>query len=110
MLRLLVVLVCIILSSHQVCAWKGASLTNSLSKLKRVAAAAVIVGGLSNPALADMAPSPWLDKLQYEVLKAAATDAAKPKAGDLVAIRFSGSYNSVVFDDTFNTADPYYYR
>ena len=33
-----------------------------------------------------------------------------PKIGDLVAIRFKGSFNGVVFDDIMNTEEPYYVR
>lgn len=30
--------------------------------------------------------------------------------GDLVAIRFKGDYKGQVFDDTFKTEEPYFYR
>lgn len=35
---------------------------------------------------------------------------ARVKVGDLVAIRFSGSYNGATFDDIFGTPEPYFYR
>lgn len=34
----------------------------------------------------------------------------KINIGDLVAIRFRGTYNDVPFDDLFVTAEPYFYR
>ena len=33
-----------------------------------------------------------------------------PKVGDLVAVRFKGSCQGVVFDDIMNTEEPYYVR
>lgn len=46
--------------------------------------------------------------LKYRV----ATKGKGPKinVGDLVAIRFRGTYNDVPFDDLFATAEPYFYR
>jgi hypothetical protein len=35
---------------------------------------------------------------------------AKVVFGDLVAIRFKGSYNDIAFDNTFETPEPYFYR
>lgn len=46
--------------------------------------------------------------LQYTVTKKG--DGPAPSPGDLMAIRFRGSYNGVVFDDIFNTPEPYFYR
>lgn len=60
--------------------------------------------------LADMIISPWSKDVQYEVVKSAKKDAAKPKVGEMVAIRFTGSYKGNVFDDTFKTEQPYFYR
>lgn len=34
----------------------------------------------------------------------------KINPGDLVAIRFRGTYNDIPFDDLFVTAEPYFYR
>lgn len=33
-----------------------------------------------------------------------------PEIGDLVGIRFKGSYNDVVFDNLFDSPQPYFYR
>ena len=35
---------------------------------------------------------------------------AQLKVGDLVEVRFLGTYRGAVFDDTFSTAEPYYFR
>lgn len=35
---------------------------------------------------------------------------ASPNLGELAAIRFTGSYNGVVFDDLFKTKEPLYFR
>lgn len=63
-----------------------------------------------NLANADLVPAPWNDKILYEVVTPAQPNAAIPKAGDLVAIRFKASYNGQTIDDTLKTSDPYYYR
>merc|ERR1719311_1212569 len=47
--------------------------------------------------------------LSYEVLKAN-PKGASPVAGDLVAIRFKGSFDGKVFDDISGTDEPLYYR
>lgn len=46
--------------------------------------------------------------LQIKVLKKG--QGAKIQVGDLVAIRFSGSYNGNMFDNIFETPEPYFYR
>lgn len=46
--------------------------------------------------------------LKYTVSKKGA--GPKINVGDLVAIRFKGSYNDVPFDDLFSTSEPYFYR
>lgn len=46
--------------------------------------------------------------LTYTVVKKG--DGPQPNVGDLIAIRFRGSYNGVVFDDIFKTSEPYFYR
>jgi hypothetical protein len=46
--------------------------------------------------------------LKYKVSKKG--DGPKIVSGDLVAIRFKGSYNDVAFDDIFETPQPYFYR
>lgn len=65
---------------------------------------------LPSVSLADLAPAPWSPGVQYEVIKQAPADALEPKVGDLVAIRFRGSYKGNDFDDTFKTEQPYFYR
>lgn len=73
-------------------------------------ALASIITQQPSESFADLAPSPWSDKIEYEVLKEAPGSASFPKAGDLVAIRFRAKFKDIVFDDVFKTADPYYYR
>jgi FKBP-type peptidyl-prolyl cis-trans isomerase len=46
----------------------------------------------------------------YEVLEKGKDGASAAKVGDLVAIRFKGNYKTLVFDDTFKTEEPYFYR
>jgi len=69
----------------------------------------VITSGNILHANADMKPAPWDDKVQYELLKSNPS-APQPKVGEMVAIRFKGSYKGVEFDNTFQTSDPYFYR
>jgi hypothetical protein len=72
--------------------------------------ASLVSGGLlAKQAVADLGPAPWSDQVQYEVIEYS-PNGAVPKAGDLVAIRFTASYNGAVIDDTFKTDEPYYYR
>lgn len=47
-------------------------------------------------------------KLQYNVVKKGKGPA--PEVGDLVGIRFKGTYNGVVFDNLFEETKPYFYR
>lgn len=61
------------------------------------------------PSNADFTPAPWSDKVQYEVVKSNPSGEI-PKIGEMVAVRFKGSYKGTTFDDTFNTEQPYYYR
>ena len=69
---------------------------------------ATSVAVLAAPALATLSAAPWDPTVQYEVLqKGGGTEA---KVSDLVNIRFSGSYNGKVFDDTFKADQPYTYR
>lgn len=75
-------------------------------------AAATAAGGLwalglagnAGVALAETTPA----GVPYKVLKAGS--GAQAKSGDLVAIRFRGSFDGKVFDDIFNTEEPYYVR
>lgn len=59
---------------------------------------------------AALTPAPYNPQIQYEILTPPAPGSTMAKPGDLVAIRFLASYNGQVIDDTFKTADPYYYR
>ena len=63
----------------------------------------------SLPAQADFGATPWSPNIQYEVVKSA-PNGDVPKIGELVAIRFKGSFRGNVFDDTFSTDQPYFYR
>lgn len=47
--------------------------------------------------------------LQYKLSKGKGIG-ENPKAGDLIAIRFKGSYDGRVFDDIMETPEPLYYR
>jgi len=52
--------------------------------------------------------APWSNEVSYSVVKSGT--GAVPKPGDLVAIRFIGSYKGNIFDNTFATEEPYLYR
>jgi FKBP-type peptidyl-prolyl cis-trans isomerase len=65
-------------------------------------------GLMTNAAFADLSPAPWNKDIKYEVIQSGKGD--QPKVGDLVAVRFKGSYKGNVFDDTFSTDQPYFYR
>ena len=84
----------------------------SLSTMISIPKVVGLLCSLSLPTvtLADLAPAPWSAGVQYEVIKQAPADALQPKVGDLVAIRFRGSYKGNDFDDTFKTEQPYFYR
>ena len=89
------------------------SLSLKLSSWKRTIAS--VTAGLSlvisnvHEVKADLKPTPWDDKVSYEVLKSNPSG-LKPKIGEMVAIRFKGSYKGTEFDNTFNSAEPYFYR
>lgn len=60
---------------------------------------------------AEKAPSSWNSNIKVEVLKKGMTgDENKPKAGDLVEVRFKGAYKGNEFDNTYKTELPYTYR
>ena len=60
---------------------------------------------------AEKAPASWNSGIKVEVLKTGMSgDANKPKAGDLVEVRFKGSYKGNEFDNTYKTELPYTYR
>jgi len=50
----------------------------------------------------------WDGGIKYSVVKNG--KGPNIKVGDLVEIRFLGSYQGKSFDDTFSTPEPYYYR
>lgn len=56
------------------------------------------------PSIADTTPA----DVQYNYVKKGSGPA--PEVGDLVGIRFKGAYNGVVFDNLFESTDPYFYR
>jgi len=80
------------------------------SKIRLVSTIAGLLATAPTTVWADMVPAPWSSDVQYEVLKQSPKDALQPKVGDLVAIRFKGSYKGSDFDDTFKTDQPYFYR
>jgi hypothetical protein len=59
--------------------------------------------------MAELVPAPWDNNVKYEIIKPSTSDVV-PVVGDLVTIRFKGSYKDVAFDDTFVTDQPYFYR
>lgn len=69
----------------------------------------VSLQGFVAPSQAAMAPAPWDNKVQYEVLQTS-PNGAQAKVGEIVAIRFQAKYKDFVIDDTFVTSDPYYMR
>lgn len=57
----------------------------------------------------ELLPAPWNEKVKYEILQASSSGII-PKPGDLVGVRFKGAYKGVVFEDIFNSEEPYIYR
>lgn len=80
-------------------------------KILKAGIVALSFGVFQRPleALAELQPAPWNNAIQYEVLTPA-PNGGVPKVGDLVAIRFIAKYKDSVIDDTFKSADAYYYR
>ena len=94
------------------------SSTNSLSQnVKKMLASTLIATSTTfmtlpnNMVLADdvYKTSPWESKLEYSIVKNGPPGEIA-KVGENVAIRFKGTYNGKVFDDIFESAEPYYYR
>lgn len=88
------------------------SLSLKLSWKRTIASVGLGIGLVisdANAVRADLKPSPWDDKVTYEVLKSNPSG-LKPKIGEMVAIRFKASYKGTEFDNTFNTPEPYFYR
>jgi FKBP-type peptidyl-prolyl cis-trans isomerase len=52
--------------------------------------------------------APWNSAIKYSIVKKG--NGAQIKVGDLVEVRFLGNYKGIIFDDTFSTAEPYYFR
>lgn len=77
---------------------------------QRVAAAVAVPLLLFGGEVQAKSPAQWDAKVQVEQLKAPVKDAIGPKVGDMVAIRFVGSYQGKVFDDTMSADLPYFYR
>ena len=75
---------------------------------KAIIPSILAITSIISPAFADLTPAPWDSNVKYEVVKKGTDE--KPVAGDLVIVRFKGSTKGIVFDDTFSTSDPYYYR
>ena len=89
-------------------AWKV-----NINKKASLLAPAVALGlGLgATPVFAEKAPAAWNSNIKIETLKkGAGGDENKPKVGDLVEIRFKGSYKGTEFDNTYKTELPYVYR
>jgi FKBP-type peptidyl-prolyl cis-trans isomerase len=67
--------------------------------------------GPMNVVHAEKVPSSWNSNIKVEVLKKGMTgDENKPKAGDLVEVRFKGAYKGNEFDNTYKTEMPYTFR
>lgn len=58
----------------------------------------------ASPAMAETTKS----GIEYKVVKTG--KGAVPQIGELVAIKFKGSYKGMVFDDIMEAPEPYYYR
>lgn len=80
---------------------------------RRSALSAVLLAAVL-PTLPVPAPTKAVDSgttptgLVYSAVKHG--DGPAANVGDLVGIRFKGTYNGRVFDDLFGSTDPYYYR
>eukprot|EP01035_Chromulina_nebulosa_P018894 gene18894-24691_t len=61
------------------------------------------------PALADLKTAPWDNNIKYEIIKQSDKQ-DKPTPGDLITIRFKASTKGQVFDNTFVTEEPYFFR
>lgn len=71
---------------------------------RRTFLSAAALAGLAFPTLGPAVAG----EVQIEEVKAGTSVA--PVIGDLVGIRFKGSFNGIVFDDIFETKEPYFYR
>jgi hypothetical protein len=64
---------------------------------------------LPKSASAEVTLAPWDNNVRIEVIQSTKSGTT-PKAGDLVAVRFKGSYKDREFDNTISTSEPYYFR
>ena len=76
--------------------------------LTAAAAAAAATAGVSVNGLIAGEATTTASGLRYTAVQTGSGPAAV--IGDLVGIRFKGSYNGVVFDNLFNDTAPYFYR
>eukprot|EP01041_Mallomonas_annulata_P009547 gene9547-19846_t len=96
----------------------SSTLFSSFSKISSKSLPVILGFGLffSSPTISpppafaaeELVDSPWTSGVKYTVVKSGT--GASPKVGDMVSIRFRGSYKGNVFDDTFSTSEPYLYR
>ena len=86
----------------------------TVASVVRTASMAGLLGliGLCTPTdvFAALVPSSWDEGILTETITAPKADAKVPKVGDMVAVRFKGSFNGNTFDDTFKSDQPYFYR
>lgn len=87
------------------CAPQSHSVSLARRTMTRRTALLTLATSASALLLSDKARS---ESLEYKVVQAGS--GARPELGDLVGIRFKGSYNGVVFDNLFNEPAPYFYR
>jgi FKBP-type peptidyl-prolyl cis-trans isomerase len=88
------------------------TLSSSWNMKRIIASSGLSIGLLisgNTEVRADFKPSPWDDKVLYDVVTSNPSG-LKPKVGELVAIRFKGSFKGNVYDNTFDTPEPYFYR
>lgn len=85
-------------------------LSNSLKAAASVGFCASLVFSQGQLALAELIPAPWDTNVKYEIIKSGSDPEQAAKVGDLVTIRFRGKFKDVIFDDTFKTDEPYFYR
>uniref|UniRef100_A0A7S0G4Y5 peptidylprolyl isomerase n=1 Tax=Rhodosorus marinus TaxID=101924 RepID=A0A7S0G4Y5_9RHOD len=87
----------------------GESLVSRRELLKLVAVAPLAFGAPQVLAEDDAGYSTTESGVQYKQIKKG-TGKIKAKIGDLVGVRFTGSYNGRVFDDLFKTDQAFYIR
>ena len=83
------------------------------TNIRKVGVGAAVAASLTLPeiAMAEMKPAPWNSGVMIEQIQAGKSgDDNKPKVGDMVEVRFKGSYKGNEFDNTYKTEMPYLYR